>query len=160
MLRMFLKDVFHQAVLFFGLHGLRCILSMRKSETMKGSNLLYGILLLLITYFIGFVSSINIGNVFGYPLNIPNPFYTWSRTHSAGNRRSLHSGSARRGRRHLLDTSVNAYLDSDYFYGCRLAFILHSYKRQDYQRTNFKEISVAATVDTGSVSIRLRGGYR
>ena len=42
---------------------------------MKGSNLFYGILLLLITYFIGSVPSINIANIFGYPINIPNPFY-------------------------------------------------------------------------------------
>jgi hypothetical protein len=42
---------------------------------MKGSNLFYGIILLLITYFIGFVSSINIGNILGYPIDIPNPFY-------------------------------------------------------------------------------------
>jgi hypothetical protein len=41
---------------------------------MKGSNLFYGIILLLITYIIGFVSSINIGNIFGFPI-IPNPIY-------------------------------------------------------------------------------------
>jgi len=48
---------------------------MKESENMKGSNLFYGILLLLITYFIEFVTSINVGNIFGYPINIPNPFY-------------------------------------------------------------------------------------
>lgn len=48
---------------------------MRYSETMKGSNLFYGVLLLFVTYFIGFVASINIGNILGYPVDIPNPFF-------------------------------------------------------------------------------------